>query len=97
MPPKKAHFGNRGKGGGKLGKGDRGYGGRDSWHDDYRDVDRDSRPYWRDDYDYYDDWGDRGGKGRSLCDMGGRGSWSYGHGPSDRHRTHVTAIDVLPK
>ena len=78
MPPKKAHFGNRGKGGGKGSKGDRGYGtSRDGWRDNYRDCD--SRPYWKDDYDgYYDDWGDRGGPYRSSWDRGGRDSWSYG-------------------
>ena len=87
MPPKKARFGNGGKRGGKGGKGDRGYGGRDSWRDDYRD--RDYRPSWRDDHDYYDDWGDRGGKGRSSWDSGGRDSWSYGpsaSNPRDRDR-----------
>ena len=91
MPPKKARFGNGGKQGGKGGKGDRGYGGRDSWCDDYRD--REYRPSWRDDHDYYDDWvddwGDRGGKGRSSWDSGGRASWSYGpsvSNPRDRDR-----------
>ena len=67
MPPKKARFGNRGKGGGESGKGGRGYGsGRGSWRGDYRD--RDSRPYWRDDYDHYGDWGDRGGPHQSWED-----------------------------
>ena len=56
MPPKKARFGNGGKRGGKGGKGDRGYGGRDSWRDDYRE--RDYRPSWRDDNDYYDNCGE---------------------------------------
>lgn len=78
MPPKKARFGNGGKRGGKGGKGDRGYGGRDSWRDDYRD--RDHRPSWRDDNDYYDDWGDRGGKGRSYWDG------PSGSNPRDRDR-----------
>ena len=87
MPPKKARFGNGGKRGGKGGKGDGGYGGRDSWRGDYRD--RDYRPSWRGGYDHYDDWGYRGGKGRSSWDAGGRGSWSYGPSasiPRDRDR-----------
>ena len=61
--------------------------GRGGWRGDYRD--RDYRPSWRDDHDYYGDWGDHGGKGRSSWDTGGRGSWCYGpstSNPRDRDR-----------
>ena len=84
MPPEKARFGHRVKGGGKRGS----YGsGRDCWRDDY--LDRDSRLNWREEYDYYGDWGDRGGAYRTSWDRGGRDSWSYGpsaSNPRDRDR-----------
>ena len=69
MPPKKARFGNRGKGKGGKGKGKGG--GRNDYRD-YRDDDRGwgSRSNWGDDYG--NDWG-----GYSSWDRGGRDDrWS---------------------
>ena len=92
MPPKKARLGNRGKGGGTCGKVRRGYGGRDSWRDNYRD--RDPRPYWRDDYDYYDESSTTGEI--AVVKANPHGIWEdETRGVmAPPHRTHVTAIDL---
>ena len=86
MPPKKARFGNRGKG--KGGKGNGKGGGRRDYRG-YRDDDRSygSRSDWGD--DYYDDWGgysswDRGGRDERW---GSRDSWEPSpSNPRDRDR-----------
>ena len=86
MPPKKARFGNRGKGKGGKGKGK---GGSRQDYRGYRDDDRGygSRSDWGD--DYYDDWGgysswDRGGRDERW---GSRDSWEPSpSNPRDRDR-----------